>query len=56
MNDQPMRAKDLQYRLSEARGQHVDGLREDMPDFRDGQREHRLTVHDIAQQNGFPND
>jgi hypothetical protein len=25
-------------------------------DFRDGRREHRLTAHEVAQQDGFPND
>lgn len=26
------------------------------PDHREGRREYRLTVHEIAQQDGFPND
>lgn len=43
------------YRAREARTQQLAQLySERLPDFRDGRREARLTPHEIAQQDGFP--
>ncbi len=57
---QRMPVLDRRYRQFEAKTSHelhtVEYAADDVHDFRDGRREHRLTVHEIAQQDGFPDE
>lgn len=47
---------DRRYRSREARVMVFDEMPTRFRDFRDGRREHALTVHEINQQNGFSGD